>query len=193
MTLTEMTAEIREVNTQLGWRDAKNTFGDYIALLHSEAAETLEAFRDYKLEDATGPDVEVLAEEEDHMGNYPILGWRPAKPEGVGSEFADLVIRLLDMCDVTGITVMDGVMTLAEVPPIPVQLIGAPDPVDTFGDMVSWLHRAIDLFWGSRDATLMLRAIVTAANRYGIDLTDEYTRKIAYNRTRPFRHGGRTL
>jgi hypothetical protein len=29
--------------------------------------------------------------------------------------------------------------------------------------------------------------------RNRIDLTAEYTRKIAYNRTRPYQHGGRTL
>jgi NTP pyrophosphatase (non-canonical NTP hydrolase) len=50
------------------------------------------------------------------------------KPEGVGSELADVLIRLLDMADV-----------------------------------------------------------------FGLDLTFEYERKVAYNRTRAHQHGGRTL
>jgi NTP pyrophosphatase (non-canonical NTP hydrolase) len=117
MALKLMTAEVREVNTEKGWRDGTNTFGDYISLLHSEASEALEAFRDHGLADAT-----------DHESAYGDPNGGPAKPEGVGSEYADILIRLLDMADV-----------------------------------------------------------------HGIDLAFEYQRKIAYNRTRPFKHGGRAL
>lgn len=128
-----MAAEVREVNIAKGWRSADgtttNTFGDYIALLHSELSEALEAYRDHRLTDATGPDHQfendgggccMWCEDPDHAGPY--------KPEGVGSEMADVLIRLLDTCDI-----------------------------------------------------------------YDIDLAAEFKRKLAYNRTRPFQHGGRTL
>lgn len=112
-----MTERVREINVAKGWRPAEggpgtNTFGDYIALLHSEASEALEAFREYGLEDAT----EI------------VYGSRLPKPKGVGSELADVLIRLVDMADV-----------------------------------------------------------------FGIDLAQEYHRKVAYNATRAYQHGGKTL
>jgi len=115
--IAQMTAEIRGVNVEKGWREpGKNTFGDYIALLHSEVSEALEAYRIWKLMDGTA-------------GSDITPGGNPgAKPQGVGSEMADVFIRLLDMCDV-----------------------------------------------------------------YRIDLEAEYERKLAYNRTRPYQHGGKVL
>jgi NTP pyrophosphatase (non-canonical NTP hydrolase) len=117
--LADMAEDVRKVNIEHGWRDGTNTFGDYIALLHSELSEALEAYRDYRLADAT---LSV------NDKNWPAETYGLPKPEGVGSELADVFIRLLDMCDV-----------------------------------------------------------------YGIDLEFEYRRKLEYNKTRPYQHGGRTL
>lgn len=130
-TIPEITAEVRLINIEKGWRSAGggpggNTFGDYIALLHSELSEALEAYRDHRLADATGPREEVWTQEK--FQPAVLEGYREPKPEGVGSELADVLIRLVDMCDV-----------------------------------------------------------------FGIDLAAEYERKVTFNRTRPFQHGGRTL
>lgn len=66
------------------------TFGDDIALLHSEVSEMLEAFR------VTGDARDQTSV--DHAGNE----YNP-KPEGVGAEAADVLVRLLDTCDRYGI------------------------------------------------------------------------------------------
>lgn len=120
-TLEEMQDEILAVNQANGWFDDGRSFGDDIALLHSEASEMYEAYRDDALEDTTGrgclttPDGTHL-----HEG--------PCKPEGVGSEAADVLIRLLDTCE-----------------------------------------------------------------RHNLDLRAEYERKISYNRTRGYKHGGKIV
>jgi len=111
-TIPEMMIEVRELNTEKGWRDAGKTFGDDIALLHSELSEALEAWRVRGVEDMT----------------VPASDGELAKPEGVGAEFADVLIRLLDVADT-----------------------------------------------------------------YGLDLAAEYERKMKYNWTRSYRHGGKAI
>jgi NTP pyrophosphatase (non-canonical NTP hydrolase) len=111
--LTRMQAEIKENCVAKGWYDTPVSFGEAMALLHSEVSEALEAWRIWGPVDGT-------------MLELP--EGRSAKPEGIGSEFADVLIRLLDYCA-----------------------------------------------------------------RFDVDLGAEYERKMAYNRTRPYRHGGRSL
>ena len=82
--LAGLAQEAYEVAVAHGWEtDASTrTFGDEIALIHSEASEALEAWRVRGFESWEGTG---------------------GKPEGVGSEFADILIRLLHYAYVHGI------------------------------------------------------------------------------------------
>jgi NTP pyrophosphatase (non-canonical NTP hydrolase) len=85
-TLAQMTAEVVENNTAKGWYENCATFPEAMALLHSEVSEALEAWRIWGTGDGTAGSA------------YTPGGDLGAKPEGVGSEFADILIRLLDDC-----------------------------------------------------------------------------------------------
>lgn len=119
-TFAALTAEVRDVNVANGWWEDDRRPAEGLALIHSEVSEWLEALRSWGTADAT-----KATFPEGHALHLP--GVLP-KPEGVGSEAADVLIRLLDECD-----------------------------------------------------------------RQGIDLAAEYVRKIAYNRTRGHKHGGKSL
>lgn len=192
-TLNTMTAEVRKVVEEKGWRDGTNTWGDYVALLHSEIAEMLEAYRDHLLEDATTTGCMACT-----LSGVGACDDAPHvfKPEGVGSEAADVLIRLLDMADVADAHPWLDSDTLS-------YMRVTPEGAETFGDHMDFLHwRAAKLSPQEgmtspqvREALLrhFLRALVGVCAVYGIDLDAEYERKLAYNRTRAFRHGGRVL
>lgn len=102
-----MTTWVREWTVRKEWRvegdhsspdTLGRTFGDEIALMHSELSEALEAFRVHGLEHgySGGPWEYAPANSPDVLdGTY---NGRMLKPEGVASELADLFIRLLDTC-----------------------------------------------------------------------------------------------
>jgi NTP pyrophosphatase (non-canonical NTP hydrolase) len=120
--LEDFQEEIYEINVANGWYEDERSFGDDIALLHSEVSEMYEAYRTWLMTDMTQRQCKTF----DHSHPAPRGSDHLCKPEGVGSEAADIFIRLLDTC-----------------------------------------------------------------RRAGIDLRFETERKLAFNRTRGYKHGGK--
>lgn len=174
-TLTELTQEVRELNTEKGWRVKINSAVEYAALLHSEAGEALDAYRIHRLEEYTTAD---------------------GKPDDVGSELADVFIRLLDTADVLYAD-LDALF--------PNGLDSLVDQADSKYSFTEWnalLHlyiaRLTEVGFGHYlrfDDVLsrILRTLMCICKGYNIDLLQQYERKMAYNRTRPYQHGGKVL
>ena len=81
--LADMAEEVYQFEVSKGWQPNDNRFAESVALLHSEVSEVLEAYREWGTTDMT----------DEFRG----------KPEGVGSELADVFIRLLSSCHQYGI------------------------------------------------------------------------------------------
>lgn len=73
--------EIHRNSQEKGWWDEPRTFGDTVALCHSELSEALEAFRK----------------------GEPAVFVDGGKPEGIAVEMADTIIRILDWAEHEGI------------------------------------------------------------------------------------------
>lgn len=128
--LPEMQTRIHEWAVRKEWRgpnaETQRTTGDDIALICSEAAEALEAFRDcgepnriwytYDVE-VDGVKFKHCSQEmlkviwncddmEEVIDMIEDLGLTP-KPQGVGVELADVLVRILDYCAEHGISLLD--------------------------------------------------------------------------------------
>lgn len=125
--INELVKEAHDIAVSKGWWDKAPSFGEVIALIHSEASEALEDFRSGQ------QPTQVWYERKDADGSVwstvdpgtSFSGWKPC---GIPSELADIVIRVMDAC-----------------------------------------------------------------GHYGIDLEKAIAEKMAYNATRPQRHGGKVL
>ena len=118
LALQSAQAVVAEVTASKGWYEDidQRTFGDDIALLHSEVSEALEAFRRWGYDDMTAQVIPECTDGTQYTGpaSSPLCihgnawgtcteGSRIPKPEGVGSEIADVFIRILDTCHRRGI------------------------------------------------------------------------------------------
>jgi hypothetical protein len=181
-TLKDMEAEVEAYCRAKGWYDEEVSLPAAFALLHEEVSEAGHAWREWGLDDATAG-----VTEENPAGSVR------AKPQGTGSELADVFIRLLDC---------SGRYRL-NLPARYGQALAAFSLHDEFLANVNALHDLISRVSAAWEAApsdtdelasglaRVLDFTFQLADDCGYDLLFEYARKMAFNRDRDYRHGGR--
>jgi NTP pyrophosphatase (non-canonical NTP hydrolase) len=181
--LKEMETEVKEYCVAKGWYEQDVPVPVALALLHEETSEVGHAWREWGLMDATT--------------GATVDGPRPsprAKPQGVGSELADVVIRVMD----------DSGRYDLGIPELVPRRRGVFALSDDFMTNVNALHDMISrvsMAWESDPVAADLAAGIAnvlaftfqLARRSGINIQYEYQRKMEYNYTRDYRHGGRRV
>ena len=187
MNYNELAREIHENAVKHGWYDKPLSQYEYAALFHSEISEAFEEYRDGM------PDVywncgvtgEICNPASEYDCEYYGAEWecthRHQEPHGIAIELIDLAIRLLDYAGAMGLDVDNGAGEYHIILP----------EIDGFAQMIYLLHDvACDLF-----NVAAIRSIINIVEDYckskNLDLETLLRLKHEYNKTRPYRHGGK--
>ncbi len=205
MDMTNFSQEVHKNAVEHGWWDEERSFGEIIALCHSELSEALEELRAGRpmvwqhCQNCDEPCMrDGCGDWNNGMCEIDALG---RKPEGIAVELADCIIRILDWFGKekldTGALILQARTTImCDVP----CLVHAA----SLGDCIARWHLLLSLAYscwcraaGFHAAALRMARCVAEimewAEMEGLDLESILDIKHAYNKTRPYRHGGKAL
>lgn len=179
MKMNKFAQEVHENAVKHGWWDEPRSFGEIIALCHSELSEALEEYR----------------------AKRPMVYDEGEKPEGIAVELADCIIRVMDWMgkeefDVDELLLEARTAVMCDVP---CRVYNA-----TLGDSIARWHLLLSLAYscwcrasGTHASALRMARCVCEISEWsaaeGVDLETVLHIKHDYNKTRPYRHGGKAL
>ena len=187
MTTKELIAEIHENAVAHGWWKDDRGFGEIAALIHSELSEALEEYRNdkpfvyYAGTDASGCKVEEA------QPIPPIV----VKPEGIAVELADTVIRILDYFGKIGFMPAEVCASNPDTDDVD------DDRYENFGDFVTNCHADVSAAFDdlNEERNLFLCDCAARIERWfsknGLSLEEVIQIKNEFNKSRPYRHGGK--
>lgn len=103
--MNELTKEIHENAVAHGWWEEERSFGEIVALCHSELSEVLEEYRAGRPMEWRQCGIDGVCDMSG-CGEAPeTCEYRKEKPEGIAVEMADCLIRILDWFGKEGLDV----------------------------------------------------------------------------------------
>jgi len=182
--LNDLVTESYKIAMEHGWHDEERSLAALTLLMQSEVAEILEEYRKHK----GLTEVWYEVHHEADGCHYTTIGAPGDKPCGIPVELADLVIRIADYCGKYNIDLETYVKN-------------GPQPL-TEADFEEWLARinyALSKAWSDHVLGMAFWMAVAVTYSFqmaevvGIDLWAVIDEKTAFNRTRPYRHGGKKI
>lgn len=206
--LNEMIPEIHENAVAHGWWENDREISEIYVLIHSELSEALEEYRSGKPDVycaahgsdwcpicygdtcAVSPDTDCLT----CFAQRAESGKVPNKAEGVITELADAVIRIMDYLGKYGKEIKR--LEYSEIE----------GDKGNFTDMLAGVHTCLSLAYYQAvtrnslsvqgepvNIAVVVRLIWEYTNFRGYDLAQIVRIKHEYNKTRPYKHGGKRI
>lgn len=184
----ELAKAVHENAVAHGWWDEERSFAEIVALIHSELSEALEEYRSgkpfvYFAIETIQRDGKVIPEIRTDYGDGNYTG---EKPEGIVVELADVIIRILDYCGKRGLDIEEAAEG---------RRIMAFDKI-TLPELVTECHCLLSKAYKEEEARSLyfawcINLIAFWVKENGGDLDEAIVLKHEYNKTRPYRHGGK--
>ena len=105
--LNSLAEEIHQNAIDHGWWEKERSFGEVIALCHSELSEALEEYRDGRKN--TWYSCAKHRNTDDCTISAYCHNCKHGKPEGIAIELADCIIRILDYCGKANIDIDEAI------------------------------------------------------------------------------------
>ena len=187
--LNALAAAVHENAVAHGWWEKERSFPEIIALIHSELSEALEEFRNgkplfyYNIDECDGLPCSPILEGKHICENVNCTKGR--KPEGVAVELADCIIRILDYCGRHKLDIEEAL-----------SIRRAGNDTYSLPELVAACHYAIskayipqsDCIYGFAECISLIKFWCVEND---IDIDYVIRLKHEYNKSRPYRHGGK--
>lgn len=190
--------EIHQNAVEHGWWETERDFGEICALIHSELSEALEEYRNnrppiyYNCKLGGGIcNREACADihKDPWYVEEPCTDQKE-KPEGIMTELADVVIRIFDYCGKAGLDMSSDCLNAS-----------GKMNCRSFGDFIADCHKDVseaynwecDRMIKTESLERCVIRIAAYFEKNGFSLEEVIRLKHEYNKTRPYRHGGKII